>query len=78
MNRMTTASRTDSARQLAPTSPPLPRRWSISPGDLNWGVFGIALVIAAMWVRHGGLDLLDSPLNVLTAIGQLTALFGTY
>ncbi len=75
---MTTASRTDSARQLAPTSPPLPRRWSISPGDLNWGVLGIALVIAAMWVRHGGLDLLDSPLNVLTAIGQLTALFGTY
>lgn len=75
---MTTASRTDSARQLAPTSPPLPRRWSISPGDLNWGVLGIALVIAAMWVRHGGLDRFDSPLNALTAIGQLTALYGTY
>jgi predicted ferric reductase len=75
---MTTASRTSSARQLAPTSPPLPRRWSISPSDLNWGVLGVALIIAAMWVRHGGLDLFDSPQNTLVAIGQLTALFGTY
>ena len=75
---MTTASRTSSVRQIAPTSPPLPRRWSITPSDLNWGVFGIALIIAAMWVRHGGLQLFDSPLNALTAIGQLTALFGTY
>ena len=78
MSRMTTASRTSSARQLAPTSPPLPRRWSITPSDLNWGVFGVALIIAAMWVRHGGLDLFDSPLNALVAVGQLTALFGTY
>jgi len=75
---MTTASRTSSARQLAPTSPPLPRRWSITPSDLNWGVLGIALIIGAMWVRHGGLDRFDSPLNALTAIGQLTALYGTY
>ena len=75
---MTTASRTSSARQLAPTSPPLPRRWSITPSDLNWGVLGVALIIAAMWVRHGGLDLLDGPLNALVAVGQLTALFGTY
>jgi predicted ferric reductase len=75
---MTTASRTSTARQLAPTSPPLPRRWSITPSDLNWGVFGVALIIGAMWVRHGGLDLFDSPLNALVAIGQLTALYGTY
>ena len=75
---MTTASRTSSARQMAPISPPLPRRWSISPSDLNWGVLGVALIIAAMWVRHGGLDLFDSPENTLVAIGQLTALFGTY
>ena len=78
MNRMTTASSSSTARPLAPTSPPLPRRWSITPSDLNWGVFGITLIIAAMWVRHGGLDLFDSPLNALVAIGQLTALFGTY
>ena len=75
---MTTASRTSSARQMAPISPPLPRRWSITPSDLNWGVCGVARIIAAMWVRHGGLDLFDSPLNALIAIGQLTALFGTY
>ncbi|NDH28669.1 MAG: hypothetical protein EBX81_05050, partial [bacterium] len=75
---MTTASRASTARQFAPTSPPLPRRWSITPSDLNWGVLGIGLIISAMWVRHGGLDLFDSPLNALVAIGQLTALFGTY
>ena len=75
---MTTASRASSTRPLAPTSPPLPRRWSITPSDLNWGVLGIGLIIAAMWVRHGGLDLFDSPLNALVAIGQLAALFGTY
>jgi predicted ferric reductase len=75
---MTTANRTSAARSLAPTSPPLPRRWSISTGDLTWGVLGIALIIGAMWVRHGGLDRFDNPLNALTAIGQLTALYGTY
>ncbi len=75
---MTTASRTSAERHLAPTSPPLPRRWSITPGDLNWGVLGFAIIIGAMWVRHGGLDRFDSPLNALTAIGQLTALYGTY
>jgi predicted ferric reductase len=56
----------------------LPRRWSLTPSDLNWGVLGIAVIIGAMWVRHGGLDRFDSPLNALTAIGQLTALYGTY
>jgi len=75
---MTTANQTNSARSLAPTSPPLPRRWSVTPRDLNLGVLGIALIIGAMWVRHGGLDRFDSPLNALTAIGQLTALYGTY
>ena len=63
---------------MAPMSPPLPRRWSITPSDLNWAVLGIGLIIAAMWVRHGGLGLFDSPLNALVAVGQLTALFGTY
>ena len=41
-------------------------------------MLGIALIIGAMWVRHGGLDRFDNPLNALTAIGQLTALYGTY
>ena len=75
---MTTASRASSVRPGAPTSPPLPRRWSITPSDLSWGIFGVALIIGAMWVRHGGLNLFDSPLNALAAIGQLTALYGTF
>ncbi len=75
---MTTASRASSVRPGAPTSPPLPRRWSFTPSDLNWGIFGVALIIGAMWVRHGGLNLFDSPLNALAAIGQLTALYGTF
>jgi predicted ferric reductase len=37
-----------------------------------------ALVILGMWVRHGGLDLLGTPAADLTALGQLTALLGTY
>lgn len=42
------------------------------------GIFGVALIIGAMWVRHGGLNLFDSPLNALAAIGQITALYGTF
>jgi predicted ferric reductase len=75
---MTTASRASTARAVVPQSPPLPRRWSITPSDLNWGVLGIALIIGAMWVRHGGLDRFDTPLNTLVAVGQLTALYGTF
>lgn len=75
---MTTASRASTARAVVPQSPPLPRRWSIAPSDLNWGVLGIALIIGAMWVRHGGLDRFDTPLNALVAVGQLTALYGTF
>jgi predicted ferric reductase len=36
------------------------------------------VLIAAMWIRHGGPDQLDSMAGILTAGGQLTALFGTY
>ena len=31
-----------------------------------------------MWIRHGGLHQLDTLGGQLTAIGQVTALFGTY
>jgi predicted ferric reductase len=31
-----------------------------------------------MWVRHGGLDQLSTGAGILTAIGQVTALYGTY
>ena len=38
----------------------------------------MALLIGAMWVRHGGLAELGTPGGPLTALGQLTALYGTY
>ena len=31
-----------------------------------------------MWLRHGGLEQLSTTAGILTAIGQVTALFGTY
>ena len=38
-----------------------------------------AVVIAVIWVSHGGLDQLgEGPSGILTAIGQVTALYGTY
>ena len=57
---------------------PHPRRWSVRVGDVLGLGLGNALLIALMWLRHGGLDELHSPAGWLTAAGQLTALFGTY
>ena len=38
-----------------------------------------AVVIAAIWIAHGGPDQLgEGPAGILTAIGQVTALYGTY
>ena len=36
------------------------------------------VIIVAMWLRHGGLDQFTTPAGVLTGVGQLTALLGTY
>jgi predicted ferric reductase len=33
------------------------------------------IVVAAMWVRHGGLDTVSTPGGPMTAVGQLTGLF---
>ncbi len=57
---------------------PVPRRWSIRVADVVALGLGNGLLIALMWVRHGGLDELNSAAGWLTAVGQLTALFGTY
>jgi predicted ferric reductase len=57
---------------------PLPRRWSLRASDVLLLGLGNGLLIALMWVRHGGFDQLNSPAGWLTAVGQLTALFGTY
>jgi predicted ferric reductase len=43
-----------------------------------WGLLiGNGLLIAGMWIRHGGLDRLGSPTVVLAGLGQLAALYGT-
>lgn len=55
-----------------------PRTWSITSLDVIAIVVGNGLLIAAMWVRHGGLNELGAPGGAITAAGQLTALFGTY
>lgn len=57
---------------------PVPRIWHVKSGDVAV-VLGLnALLILGMWVRHGGPGLLVSPAADLTALGQLTALLGTY
>ena len=60
-----------------PLTPPLPRRWSLTPSDLYMLVAGAAVVISGMWVRHGGASLFVDPIGAIAAIGQLTALYGT-
>ena len=57
---------------------PLPRQWGVRPADVAALLAGNAVLIVAMWVRHGGLDQLSTLGGILTAIGQLTALLGTY
>jgi predicted ferric reductase len=58
--------------------PPLPRTWPIRSIDIGW-VLGLnGVLIAAMWVRHGGLDELTSLGGALTAAGQLTGLYAAY
>ena len=53
---------------------PIPRSWAeVRQRDI-WFVVGlIGAVLGAMWVRHGGLD--QDP---ILAIGQVTAIAGTY
>ncbi|MBI2763626.1 MAG: ferric reductase-like transmembrane domain-containing protein [Chloroflexi bacterium] len=57
---------------------PLPRVWSITGRDMIAILVGNALFILAMWVRHGGPDQLSTPGGALVAIGQVSALLGTY
>jgi predicted ferric reductase len=57
---------------------PLPRIWPVKAIDVYAILGGNALLIAAMWVRHGGPNLLASPSGILTATGEISALYGTY
>ncbi len=55
-----------------------PRTWSLRASDVVALLVGNGVLIAAMWLRHGGAGELDSAAGILTAAGQLTALYGTY
>ncbi len=57
---------------------PRPRVWQITPGDILAVLVANAVIIVGMWVRHGGLAQLDTTAGIATAIGQVTALLGTY
>jgi hypothetical protein len=61
-----------------PVTPPLPRRWSLTPFDLQLLVGGVGVLIGGMWIRHGGASLLGNQMGIIAVIGQLTALYGTY
>jgi predicted ferric reductase len=54
------------------------RARSLTGTDLALLVAGNGVLILGMWIRHGGLDQLATVGGILTAGGQLTALYGTY
>ncbi len=55
-----------------------PRTWPIRPTDIVVTLFAAGLLVAGMWVAHGGLDQLGTPAGLMTGLGQVTALIGTY
>ena len=59
-------------------SVPLPRQWGLRALDVVALVAGNSVLILLMWVRHGGLDQLDTVGGALTGAGQLAALMGTW
>ncbi len=61
-----------------PRPVPLPRTWTIAAVDIIAVLVANGIVILAMWLRHDGLDQLSTLGGQLTAIGQLTGLYGTY
>jgi predicted ferric reductase len=61
-----------------PRHVPLPRTWSVTAIEIVLVLVANGVLILAMWVRHGGPDQASSVGGILTGIGQLTALYGTY
>lgn len=57
---------------------PVPRTWSVTAVEIVIALVANGVLILAMWVRHGGPDLASSFGGILTGIGQVTALLGTY
>jgi predicted ferric reductase len=61
-----------------PRPVPLPRTWSVTAVEIILVLVANGVLILAMWIRHGGLDQASTFGGILTGIGQLTALYGTY
>jgi predicted ferric reductase len=57
---------------------PVPRIWPIRAGDVYALLGGNAILILGMWIRHGNLRELSTTSGILTAIGELSALYATY
>ena len=78
------ASQPPAAAPTAPVEPrprrdvPLPRTWPIGAAEIVGFLVLNGLLIGAMWIRHGGTEQFTTPAGILTAIGQVTALYGTY
>jgi predicted ferric reductase len=63
----------------ARTAPATDRAWRIRGFDIVVVLLAQAVVIGAIWVSHGGIDQLgEGPGGILTGVGQVTALYGTY
>jgi predicted ferric reductase len=57
---------------------PVPRRWSLRTRDIVAVLVLNGLLIAAMWLRHGGLAQLADPSGWFIALGELVGLYGGY
>jgi len=57
---------------------PVPRVWPVTADDIYFILGGNALLILGMWIRHGGLNLLITQSGIFTALGEISALYGTY
>ena len=68
--------------RLSARARPVPvadRAWRIRGSDVVAVLLVQAIVIGAIWVSHGGLDQFgEGAGGILTAVGQVTALYGTY
>ena len=56
----------------------IPHTWGLRRNDVILVGAGNAALIVIMWARHGQFPHLSNPASVLTALGQLSALLGTY
>ena len=56
----------------------MPRVWNVRAADVYFLLGVNALLILGMWIRHGNLSELATPSGIFTAIGELSALYGTY